>query len=99
MSDIEQLAEPDQQLLEGAEALVAETPQQPTLDDFLVLQSRIDGLTSRLEAAEAWICRRPDDAIPQVYIDQITAQAIASVTPVEEVPDGNDEDPGLETGQ
>lgn len=37
----------------------------------------------KIAALEAWVCRRPGDAIPQPFIDQITADAIASVTPPE----------------
>lgn len=41
----------------------------------------------KIAALEAWVCRRPGDAIPQPFIDQITADAIASVTPVDPEPE------------
>lgn len=77
----------------------------------LGLDETLTGIFARLEAAEAWICRRPNDAIPQVFIDQIRAEAIASVTPQvpeapttpdmpvdEEVPGGDDEDADVPIG-
>lgn len=41
----------------------------------------------KIAAIEAWVCRRPGDAIPQPFIDQIAADAIASVTPAEPEPE------------
>lgn len=72
----------------------------PSLEEFAALQARV-------EALEAWACRRPGDAIPQPLIDQITADAIANAEPApadpapspeptpEEVPGADDEDPGV----
>lgn len=49
-------------------------PTHPTSEEFAALRARV-------EALEAWTCRRPGDAIPQPFIDKIAADAIASVTP------------------
>lgn len=84
---------------------VPETPTSPTLEEFAALQARVatlETMLQRVEAMEAWACRRPGDAIPQPFIDRITADAIASVNPPtepEEVPDGVDEDGDVPIGE
>lgn len=53
----------------------------------LGLERTLSEHAQKIAAIEAWVCRRPGDAIPQPFIDQIAADAIASVTPPEpEVP-------------
>jgi hypothetical protein len=73
--------------------------------DLVALEQRLSALEDmrpRIEALEAWTCRRPGDAIPQPFIDKIAADAIASVsitTPAEEVPDGPVEDDHVQNGE
>ncbi|WP_217181619.1 hypothetical protein [Streptomyces sp. AC495_CC817] len=43
--------------------------------------AKITEQAAKIAALEAWVCRRPGDPIPQPFIDQIRAEAIASVTP------------------
>ena len=72
-------------------------------NDFVTkLDTSLTELKNRLEGVEAWMCRRPGDAIPQVLVDQISAAAIASVTPApepEEVPGGEHEEPAVPVGE
>lgn len=64
--------------------LMTDTPQTAFAD-----VEALNALTLRIEAIEAWMCRRPNDAIPQALIDQIRAEALAQlpVAPVEPAPE------------
>lgn len=64
------------------------------------LDAALTEILTRLESVEAWMCRRPNDAIPQVFIDQIRAEAIVEADPQPEgVPSGEDSDLGVPNGE